>query len=87
MHFSSILVTEGVPISDMLAIRFSIYAFLSMKPGNINPSLLPGEELKDIFDPQRFVRSIQWFFANLFGIKRGPMTFMYRVLIILHLCL
>jgi len=56
-----------------------------MKPGNNNTSLLPGEGWKDILNPQRFVASIQLFLKDLFGINRGPITFMYRYLVILRL--
>ena len=38
-----ILATEGVPSPGRLSNVFLVYAFLSMKPGNDNPSLLRGE--------------------------------------------
>ena len=85
MRLGSILATEDMPSPDRLTHRFSIYPFLSIKPDNDNHSLLPGEGWKDILDPTRFVASIQWFLTNLFGIKRGPITFIYWVLTILHL--
>jgi len=85
MRLGSIIATEGVSSPDMLPKSFSVYVFLSMKPGSDNPSLLLGEGWSNILDPQRFVVSIQWFLTDLFGIKRAPMTFMYRTLTILGL--
>ena len=80
MCLGSILATKGVPIPNRLANSFSVYDFLSMKSGNDNPSLFPGEGWKDILDLQRFVAFIQWSLTNLFGIKR-----MYHALTILRL--
>jgi len=59
MRLGSILVTKDIPSPNKVANSFSIYPFLSMKPGNDKFSLLSGEGWKDIIDPQRFVASIQ----------------------------
>jgi len=85
IRLGSILATEGVPSPDRLSNSFLVYAFLGMKPGIDNPSLLPGEGLSNILDLQRFIASIQWFLMNLFGIEWVPMTFMYHALTILRL--
>jgi len=51
IRLGSILATEDMPIPNRLSSIFSIYAFLSTKPGSDNPSLLPGEGWRNILDP------------------------------------